>query len=167
MTYTPFDPKTFLTITLPRIHPRPKDPYEAALHSCDLAYAFEECRITCLEQYHADLLTIRSENCQSREYRIHWPTRTTYTVNVEKLRQDHPDLHRQLVYLKAADAEKFLGRSYLYNAARKYAGDRITPYEKITIHDLKQHLPPTDLPCYLTAKEHTLDPVILTAAEAP
>jgi len=166
MTYTPFDPKTFLNITLPRIHPRPKDPYEAALHSCDLAYIFEECRITYLEQYHADLWTIRSENCQSREYRLHWPTKTTYTVNVEKLRQDHPDLHQTLVYLKAADAEKFLGRSYLYNAAREHAGDRITPYEKITIHDLKKHLAPTELPHYLTAKEHTLDPVILTAAEA-
>ena len=38
MTYTPLDPTTFLTTTLPKIHPRPADPYEAALRSRHLAH---------------------------------------------------------------------------------------------------------------------------------
>ncbi|MCQ2355887.1 MAG: hypothetical protein MJ014_02545 [Methanocorpusculum sp.] len=167
MTYTPIDPKTFLTVTLPRIHPRPKSPYEAALHSCDLAYAFEECRITRLEQYHIDLLTIRSENCQSQEYRIHWPTRTTYTVNGEILRQDHPDIHRQLVCLKTADAEKIPRTQLPLQHSTEICRRPHHPLRKSHHTRPQTTPPPTELPHYLTAKEHTLDPVILTAAEAP
>ena len=163
MTYTPFDPETFLTATLPQIHPRPADPFEAALHSRDLACVFEEFHLSFLEQYHADIQIIRSENAESREYRIHWPTRTTYTVDIAKLRADHPDLHQKLVHLRATDAEKFLGRDYLYQTAKQIAGDRITAYEKITIADLRKHLTPAELPHYLLTRDQPLTPEIIPA----
>ncbi|MCZ0860922.1 hypothetical protein O0S10_06740 [Methanocorpusculum sp. MG] len=167
MTYTPFDPEPFLTITLPRIHPRPSDPYEAALHSRDLAYIFEEFHLNFIEQYHKDLELITGENCESDEYQLIRRTRTTCKVNIPKLRTDHPDLHQQLVYLRATDAEKFLGRRYLYTAARDHAGDRITRYEQINIDDLRKHLTPAELPHYLTTTERPLTPEIITLRNTP
>lgn len=162
MTYTPLDPTTFLTTTLPKIHPRPADPYESALRSRHLAYLFEECRLEFLEQYHAEIQTIRTENIQSREYRIIWPEKTYYQVNIPKLRTDHPDLHQKLVHLRPADAEKILGRDYLYQTAKQRLGTAIQTYEKITITDLKKHLTPRDLPGYLTQKTRPLPPEIIT-----
>ena len=166
MTYTPFDPETFLTTTLPRIHPRPADAYEAALHSRDLAYVFEEFHLGFLEQYHADIQTIRDENCQSPAYRIIWPEKTYYEVDIQKLRTDHPDLHQKLVHLRATDAEKILGRDYLYQTAKDRLGTTIQDYEKITITDLKKHLSPRDLPGYLTQKTRPLPPEIIAKQEA-
>ncbi|MCZ0861587.1 hypothetical protein O0S10_10220, partial [Methanocorpusculum sp. MG] len=152
MTYTPFDPQPFLATTLPRIHPRPADPYEAALHSRDLAYIFEEFHLGFIEQYHTDIQTIRNENAQSTEYQIIWPEQTYYEVNIPKLQTDHPDLHQKLVHLRATDAEKILGRDHLYTAAKQLLGTTIRDYEKITITDLKKHLTARDLTTYLTPK---------------
>ncbi|HJK77385.1 MAG TPA: hypothetical protein O0Y06_00380 [Methanocorpusculum sp.] len=166
MTYTPFDTQTFLTTTLPRIHPRPADAYEAALHSRDLAYVFEELHLGFIEQYHTDIRTIRDENCQSTAYQIIWPEKTYYEVDIQKLRTDHPDLHQKLVHLRATDAEKILGRDYLYTAAKERLGTTIQTYEKITITDLKKHLTAHDLPHYLTPKTRPLSPEIIPRQEA-
>lgn len=163
MTYTPFDPETFLTTTLPRIHPRPADPYEAALHSRDLAYVFEELHLNFIEQYHQDLETISSENCESDAYRLIRRTRTTYKVNIAKLREDHPDTHKKIVYLRSCDAEKFLGRDTLYTLTKERAGDRIVRYEQINIDDLRKHLTAGDLPRYLIATERPLTLEIIPA----
>ncbi|HJK77698.1 MAG TPA: hypothetical protein O0Y06_08815 [Methanocorpusculum sp.] len=164
MTYTPFDPETFLATTLPRIHPRPADPYEAALHSRDLAYVFEEFHLGFIEQYHRDLEIISRENCESTEYRLFHGSKTIYKVNVAKLREDHPDIHQKIVYLRSCDAEKFLGRDTLYTAARERAGDRIVRYEQVNIDDLRKHLTAGELSRYLIATERPLTPEIIPAA---
>ena len=166
MTYTPFHTERFLAETLPQIHPRPADPFEAALHSRDLAYAFEEFHFGFLERYHLDLETIHAENIESEEYRIHWPTKTLYEVDVEKLRQNQPDLHRKLVHLRSYDAEKLLGRGYLYTCAKNTAGDRIRKYERVNIEDLRKHLTPEEIGPYLTVKKRVSAPEIITAEEA-
>jgi len=161
MTYTPFNPDPFLATTLPRIHPRPTDPYEAALHSRDLACVFKEFHLDFLEQYHTDLRTIRSENCESREYQIVWPEKTYYEVDIRKIRTDHPDIHQKLVHLRPFDAEKILGRDRLYQLAKETLGPAIADYEKITITDLKKYLTARDLPCYLTQKTRPLEAEII------
>ncbi|MDU9376840.1 hypothetical protein McpSp1_14740 [Methanocorpusculaceae archaeon Sp1] len=166
MTYTPFNTEHFLTATLPRIHPRPKDAFEAALHSRDLAYAFEGFHFGFLEQYHTDIEMIRAENCESVEYRIFWPTKTVYEVNVEKLRLDRPEIHEKIVHLRSSDAEKFLGRGYLYSCAKSVAGDRVVPYERVNLQDLRKHLAPEEMTAYVVAKERVAGPEIITAAEA-
>ena len=166
MTYIPFHTERFLAETLPKIHPRPSDAFEAALHSRDLAYAFEGLHFGFLEQYHMDLEIIHAENIESEEYRIHWPTKTMYEVDVTKLRESRPELHQKLVHLRSCDAEKFLGREYLYTCAKKAAGDRVHKYERVNIEDLRKHLTPEEIAPYLIAKERVAAPEIITTEEA-
>ena len=164
MTYTPFNPEAFLTTILPRIHPRPADPFEAALHSRDLAYVFEEFHLGFIEQYHRDLEILSAENCESSEYRLVHSSKITCKVDVAKLRADRPDIHQKIVYLRSCDAEKFLGRDVLYAAARDRAGDRITRYEQVNIEDLRKYLTPGELSGYLITTERPVAPEIIPAA---
>ncbi|WP_338096811.1 hypothetical protein [Methanorbis rubei] len=152
--------------TLPQLHPRPNDAFEAALHSRDLAYAFEGFHFGFLEQYHLDIETIRAENVESAEYRIFHPTKTVYEVNVAKLRDALPEIHQKVVHLRSCDVEKFLGRGYLYACAKSAAGDRVTEYERVNLADLRKVLTPEEIGPYVVARERVAGPEIITAAEA-
>lgn len=82
-----------------------------------------------------------------------------------KLRADHPDIHSKIVHIRSCDAEKFLGRKYLYTCAKNAAGNRIHPYERTNLEDLRRHLGPAETAPYLLTRTKPLAPEILRTSE--
>lgn len=168
MTRLPADTDQLAT-AIDILWPPADDEYARAWRSMHLADILGELALRNREQYHQLLEIIRTENLESRRYCIETTYRTIDTVNLPLLRSTLPDLFTRLVYIRASDAEKYLGRQTLYKLAKKAAGSRINSVERISLTDLRRNLTADELPQYLTRIRIPGEPVIteLPIAEKP
>ncbi len=160
MTQLPTDTDR-LAAAIDILWPPADDEYARAWRSMHLADLLGELSLRNREQYHQLLEIIRTENLESRRYCIETPYRTTDTVNLPLLRQTLPDLYTRLVYIRASDAEKYLGKQALYKLAKKAAGTRINSVERISLTDLRKNLTADELPQFLTRIQIPGEPVII------
>lgn len=91
------------------------------------------------EEYQKQIAAIQESKITSDTYEIIPLQRPESRVRLDLMREKYPDEFRELVYIKASDASKILGKKTLYLLAKEKAGeDVLLPLEQINVGDVEK-----------------------------
>lgn len=91
------------------------------------------------EEYQKQIAEIQRLKITSDTYEIIPLQRPESRVRLDLMREKYPDEFRELVYIKASDASKILGKKTLYNLAKEKAGEEVLlPLEQINVGDVEK-----------------------------
>lgn len=165
MTEPRIDPYLLFLQKIEPHYPRPADPFETALWAKSLAAAFTELARIFETQHTAEIDKISIGHLTSDRYTLETPFTLHRIANVEKIRQNLPDIFEKVVFIRSCDAEKILGRRELYRLAKEAAPKRIRPLEQVNLTDLQNNLPKIELADYLTIIKKPQMPAIVPREE--
>lgn len=141
--------------------PKPDDTYEEALWCEDLEHALTALIPIMNSQYHTAVSTILKQNLQNPKYELIQPQTPYRKINIDLLRTDAHDIYRKIVHLKAADAEKIIGRTNLYQIAHQTDPKRTETLACVNIGDLAKILRPEEIEPYLLTSHKPARPRII------
>lgn len=147
-------------------HPCRAGEFAAAYWHQEMQYLLTETALILKEQHQDLLRIIADEGLTSPKYLLHTPVTVLRRVDIGKLRQELPDVFDRVVYLRATDAERFIGRRRLYELACDAAGpERIRPAEQINLGDLERTLPTGERTSYIIATEKPGETIVVRITE--
>lgn len=167
MTEPHIDPYLLFIQKIEPSYPCPPDPFETALWEKSFAETFTELARRFEAQYAAEIDNISINHLTSDRYILETPFTLHRIANVEKIRQNLPDIFEKVVFIRSCDAEKILGRRELYRLAKETAPKRIRPLEQVNLTDLQNNLPKTELTGYITTVKKPQMPAIVPREELP
>lgn len=161
MTYKSLlSPQKFFEREVLPLHPEPADTYEKALWCSELLHVFRELALEFEGRYSDTINLIFSENLVSDVYTIETPLTFVRFADVARLRQDMPEVFEDVAYVRSSDAEKILGRRFLYKLCQEKDKSRILPLEQVNLGDLEKVLTGDELRRYVKIKTKPGIPVV-------
>lgn len=147
-------------------HSEPLDQFERALWCSELVYVFKELLLEFEERYSREVGVIFREDLHSDVYTLETPVTLVRVVDVPKLRSEMPEVFSDIVYLRCSDAEKVLGRRYLYNLCKSGYPERIKALEWVNLGDLERVLASCEVGSYVRVVEKPGVPVVCRVCDS-
>lgn len=117
----------------------PALPYEYALFCAELAAKLKELAAIYEKKGTEEINRILRDQIESPIYEIVYPVSQKQAVNLEKLKEEQPEIYGKIVHLKATDAVKLIGESKIYKQAAK-TKNYDPSLDVVTLQDLKKAL---------------------------
>ncbi len=117
----------------------PALPYDYALWCGDVSRKLKEMADIYEKKALREIDRIVRDKIESQHYEIVFPVEQKQTVNLEKLKEEQPEIYGKIVHLKATDAVKLIGESKVYKMAAK-SKNYNPEMDVITLADLKKAL---------------------------